>query len=267
VIGQGTWYLEAAAPRAAIATLRRGLDLGMTHIDTAEMYGAGAAERIVGEAIAGRRDQVFLVSKVLPQNATRTGTQAACEHSLARLKTDRLDCYLLHWRGQHPLEETVAGFEALQRAGMILSWGVSNFDVDDLEDLRRIGLSDQCACNQVLYNLQQRAIEHAVLPWCERHGVAVTAYSPFGHRRFPSPRTPAGRLLAQIAAAHGATAHQVALAFLTRVPSVFAIPKASSVAHAEDNGGAGELQLSATELRSIGAAFPRGARPESLPVL
>ena len=266
VIGQGTWYLEAAAPRAAIATLRRGLDLGMTHIDTAEMYGAGAAERIVGEAIAGRRDQVFLVSKVLPQNATRTGTQAACEHSLARLKTDRLDCYLLHWRGQHPLEETVAGFRALLRAGMILSWGVSNFDVDDLEDLRRVAVNDECACNQVLYNLQQRAIEHAVLPWCERHSVSVTAYSPFGHGGFPSPRTPKGRLLAQIAAAHGATPRQVALAFLTRRPSVFAIPKASSIAHAEENGGAGELRLSQTEIESIDAAFPRGPRPESLPV-
>ena len=134
VIGQGTWYIEEAGRSAAIATLRRGLDLGMTHIDTAEMYGAGEAERIVGEAIAGRRDEVFLVSKVLPHNATRTGTRAACERSLARLKTDRLDCYLLHWRGQYPLEETVAGFEDLRRAGMILSWGVSNFDVDDLED-------------------------------------------------------------------------------------------------------------------------------------
>jgi len=267
VIGQGTWNLELAAPRAALATLRRGLDLGMTHIDTAEMYGAGAAERIVGDAIAGRRDEVFLVSKVLPQNASRAGTQAACKHSLARLKTDRLDCYLLHWRGEHPLEETVAGFEALRRAGMILSWGVSNFDVDDLEALRRIGVSEPCACNQVLYHLQERAIEHAVLPWCEAHGVAVTAYSPFGHRGFPSPRTPAGRVLAQIAAAHGATAHQVALAFLTRRPSVFAIPKASSVAHVQDNGGAGELQLSRSDLRNIDAAFPLGPRRESLPAL
>jgi diketogulonate reductase-like aldo/keto reductase len=267
LIGQGTWYLEEAPHASAIATLRRGLDLGMTHVDTAELYGGGEAERIVGEAIAGRRDQVFLVSKVLPQNASRTGTQAACERSLARLKTDRLDCYLLHWRGRHPLEETVAGFDALLRAGMIRSWGVSNFDVDDLEELRRVEGSLECACNQVLYNLQERAIEHAVLPWCERHGVAVTAYSPFGHGKFPSPRTPKGRVLAQIAAAHGATPRQITLAFLTRRPSVFAIPKASSVAHAEENAGAGELRLSEAEIESIDAAFPRGPRPRSLPVL
>jgi diketogulonate reductase-like aldo/keto reductase len=267
LIGQGTWYLEEAPHASAVATLRRGLDLGMTHIDTAEMYGAGEAERIVGEAIAGRREEVFLVSKVLPQNATRSGTQAACERSLARLKTDRLDCYLLHWRGRHPLEETVAGFDALLRAGMILSWGVSNFDVDDLEELRRVEGRLKCACNQVLYNLRERAIEHAVLPWCEKHGVAVTAYSPFGHRGFPGPRTPEGRVLAQIAAAHGATARQVALGFLTRRPSVFAIPKASSIPHAEENAAAGELSLSESDVQSIDAAFPRGPRPQSLPVL
>jgi diketogulonate reductase-like aldo/keto reductase len=267
VIGQGTWYLEEAAHASAIATLRRGLDLGMTHIDTAEMYGAGEAERIVGEAIAGRRDQVFLVSKVLPQNASRTGTQVACERSLARLKTDRLDCYLLHWRGRHPLEETLAGFEALLRAGMIRSWGVSNFDVEDLEELRKVEGNHKCACNQLLYNLQERAIEHAVLPWCERHGVSVTAYSPFGHGEFPSPRTPQGRVLARIAAAHGATPHQLALAFLTRHPSVFAIPKAASIPHAEENAAAGELRLSVADIHSIDAAFPRGPRPQSLPVL
>jgi diketogulonate reductase-like aldo/keto reductase len=267
LIGQGTWYLEEAGHSSAIATLRRGLDLGMTHVDTAEMYGAGEAERIVGEAIAGRRAEVFLVSKVLPQNASRTGTQAACKRSLARLRTDRLDCYLLHWRGQHPLEETLAGFQALLRAGLIRSWGVSNFDVDDLEELYRVADNLECACNQVLYNLQQRAIEHAVLPWCERHGIAVTAYSPFAHGTFPSPRTPNGRLLAQIAAAHGATPHQVALAFLTRHPSLFAIPKASSIAHVEENAAAGELRLSEAEIQGIDAAFPRGPRPESLPVL
>jgi len=267
LIGQGTWYLEAAGQASAIATLRRGLDLGMTHIDTAEMYGAGEAERLVGAAIAGRRDQVFLVSKVLPQNASRSGTRAACERSLARLRTDRLDCYLLHWRGQHPLEETLAGFEALLAAGMIRSWGVSNFDVDDLEELRGVAGNLECACNQVLYNLNERAIEHAVLPWCERHEVAVTAYSPFGHGEFPSPRTPKGRVLAQIATVHGATAPQVALAFLTRRPSVFAIPKASSIAHAQENAAAGELRLSEAEIQSIDAAFPRGPRPQSLPML
>ncbi len=164
VIGQGTWYIEQADRAPAIAALRRGLDLGMTHIDTAEMYGSGAAEEFVGAAIAGRRDEVFLVSKVLPQNASRNGTIAACERSLKRLKTDRLDCYLLHWRGSHPLEDTVAAFEQLRADGKILSWGVSNFDVDDLDEVRRIAGAGRPACNQVLYHLRERAIEHAVHP-------------------------------------------------------------------------------------------------------
>jgi diketogulonate reductase-like aldo/keto reductase len=187
-IGQGTWFIEDADRDIAIAALRRGLDLGMTHIDTAELYGGGAAEELVGEAIAGRRNEVFLVSKVLPENASQSGTRLACERSLARLDTDRLDCYLLHWRGRHPLEETIAGFEDLQRAGKILSWGVS--DVPDLRDALAIAGQGEgrLACNQVLYHLQERAIEHAVLPWCERHGVAVTAYSPFRPWEFPGVR-------------------------------------------------------------------------------
>ncbi|HKD54671.1 MAG TPA: aldo/keto reductase [Steroidobacteraceae bacterium] len=267
LIGQGTWYLEEASHRAALAALRRGLDLGMTHIDTAEMYGAGEAERIVGEAIAGRREEAFLVSKVLPQNASRAGTRAACERSLARLRTDRLDCYLLHWRGRYALEETVAGFDDLRRAGMILSWGVSNFDVEDLEELHTLAGGAQCACNQVLYNLEERAVEHAVLPWCEQHRISVTAYSPFGHSRFPAPRSSRGRVLAQIAAAHGATPRQVALAFLTRRPTVLAIPKASSIAHVEENAAAGDLLLSEVEVDSIDAAFPLGSRPVTLPTL
>ena len=167
VIGQGTWYLEQADAKTAIAALRRGLDLGMTHIDTAEMYGSGAAEEVVGAAIAGRRDEVFLVSKVLPHNASRNGTIAACERSLERLRTDRLDCYLLHWRCSHPLADTVAAFERLSADGKILSWGVCNFDVDDLEEVREIAGADRLACNQVLYHLRERAIEHAVIPWCE----------------------------------------------------------------------------------------------------
>ena len=226
-IVQGTWFIEDADRDIAIAALRRGLDLGMTHIDTAELYGGGAAEELVGEAIAGRRNEVFLVSKVLPENASQSGTRLACERSLARLDTDRLDCYLLHWRGRHPLEETIAGFEDLQRAGKILSWGVS--DVPDLRDALAIAGQGEgrLACNQVLYHLQERAIEHAVLPWCERHGVAVTAYSPFGHGNFPGSGTEGGRVLAKIAAAYEATPRQVALAFLTRRPSLFAIPKAS----------------------------------------
>jgi diketogulonate reductase-like aldo/keto reductase len=267
VIGQGTWYLEDASRRTALEALRRGLDLGMTHIDTAEMYGAGEAERIVGEAIAGRRDEVFLVSKVLPQNASRAGTRTACERSLARLGTDRLDCYLLHWRGRFALEETVGAFEDLRRDGLILSWGVSNFDESDLEELHALASGAACACNQLLYNLEERAIEHAVLPWCEQHRITVTAYSPFGHGRFPTPHSPRGRVLADVAAAHGATPRQVALAFLTRRPSVVAIPKAASSAHAEQNAAAGELRLSAAEIHSIDAAFPLGSRPEVLPTL
>jgi diketogulonate reductase-like aldo/keto reductase len=193
VIGQGTWYIDEGDRAAAIAALRRGLDLGMNHIDTAEMYGAGAAEEMVGMAIAGRRDEVFLASKVLPQNASRLGTRIACERSLMHLKTDRLDCYLLHWRGPHPLEDSFAAFEALRDEGKILSYGVSNFDVPDLVEAREIAGEGAIACNQVLYHLQERAIEHAVLPWCELHGVAVTAYSPFGHGDFPSKHTAGGR--------------------------------------------------------------------------
>ena len=191
VIGQGTWYNDNEDPAATIDALRRGVDLGMTHIDTAEMYLSGAAEDLVAEAIAGRRDEVFLVSKVLPQNASRSGTIAACERSLTRLETDRLDCYLLHWRGDYPLKETFEAFEQLRSEGKILSWGVSNFDVPDLEEALRIAGAGRIACNQVLYHLQERAIEHAVLPWCEEHGVAVVAYSPFGHGDFPG-RAPGG---------------------------------------------------------------------------
>ena len=227
IIGQGTWYIEQADAETAIAALRRGLDLGMTHIDTAEMYGSGAAEELVGEAIAGRRDEVFLVSKVLPHNASRNGTIAACERSLKRLKTDRLDCYLLHWRGSHPLADTVAAFERLSADGKILSWGVSNFDVDDLDELRGIAGAGHPACNQVLYHLRERAIEHAVIPWCEANGVAVVAYSPFGHAGgFPEPHSTGGRVLKEIADRHDATPRQVALRFLTRRASLFAIPKA-----------------------------------------
>jgi diketogulonate reductase-like aldo/keto reductase len=216
VIGQGTWQIESEERASAIAALRTGLDLGMNHIDTAEMYGSGAAEEMVGEAIAGRREGVFLVSKVVPQNASRTGTIAACENSLARLDTDRLDCYLLHWRGRHPLADTIAAFEQLRSEGKILSWGVSNFDVADLEEVRKIAGAGHPACDQVLYHLEERAIEHAVIPWCEKHGAAVVAYSPFGHGRFPGPRAPGGLVLQEIAAAHNTTARQVALRFQKR---------------------------------------------------
>ena len=265
VIGQGTWYIDRGDRADAVSALRRGIDLGMTHIDTAEMY--GDAELVVAEAIAGRREQVFLVSKVLPSNASRRGTITACERSLARLRTDRLDCYLLHWRGSYPLADTVAAFEQLVSAGKIRSWGVSNFDVDDLDEVLAIAGPGKIACNQVLYHLGQRAIEHAVIPWCERNEVAVVAYSPFGHDDFPSPRSKPGEMLQQIAAAHGASARQVALSFLTRAAQLFAIPKASTAAHAADNAAAGALSLSADELAALDQAFPRGGRPRSLPML
>jgi diketogulonate reductase-like aldo/keto reductase len=265
VIGQGTWYIDRAHRASAIAALHRGIDLGMTHIDTAEYY--GEAENIVGEAIAGRRDNVFLVSKVMPQNASRAGTIAGCERSLKRLRTDRLDCYLLHWRGQYPLSETFAAFASLKASGKILSWGVSNFDVADLEDAVAAGGEGEIACNQVLYHLQERAIEHAVIPWCAKHNVAIVGYSPFGHDAFPEPQSKGGRVLEEIAAAHGATPRQVALAFLVRSAPLFTIPKASNPAHAAENAGAGDLRLSAHEIARIDAAFPLGRTSGSLPML
>jgi diketogulonate reductase-like aldo/keto reductase len=265
VIGQGTWYIDHGDRATAVAALRRGLDLGMTHIDTAEMY--GDAELVVAEAVAGRRDDVFLVSKVLPGNASRRGTIAACERSLKRLNTDRLDCYLLHWRGSVPLAETAAAFDELVGAGKIRSWGVSNFDVDDLEEMLDVAGEGSIACNQVLYHLQERAIEHAVIPWCEAHGTAVVAYSPFGHNDFPSPRSKAGAVLQQVADAHRASPRQVALAFLTRRRSVFAIPKAATPQHAAENAAAGDLTLSDAEIATLDTAFPRGPKPRGLPML
>ncbi|GAA4747017.1 hypothetical protein GCM10023264_10890 [Sphingomonas daechungensis] len=190
---------------------------------------------------------------------------AACERSLSRLGTDRLDCYLLHWRGRIPLSETFAGFEQLTRSGKILAWGVSNFDVPDLDEALHIAGPGKIACNQVLYNLEERAIEHEVIPWCDRHGTAVVAYSPFGHGNFPGEHSPAGRVLAEIAAAHDATSRQVALAFLARL--TFVIPKASSSKHAGENAAAGDLKLSDIELARIDAAFPRGPKPAGLPML
>jgi diketogulonate reductase-like aldo/keto reductase len=265
VVGQGTWYIDQGDRRKAVAALRRGIELGMTHIDTAEMY--GDAELVVAEAIDGRRDEIFLVSKVLPNNASRHGTIEACERSLKRLKTDRLDSYLLHWRGSHPLSETVAAFEQLVAAGKIRSWGVSNFDVDDLDDMLAVAGEGKIACNQVLYHLLERAIEHAVLPSCKGHGVAVVAYSPFGHNDFPSANGKAGAILQTIADAHNATPRQVALAFLTRDPYLFAIPKASSPEHADENAGAGDLVLTHKDIAMLDETFPLGRRPRSLPML
>ena len=263
IVGEGTWYLERSKRETAVSALRRGLDLGINHIDTAELYGTGEAERIVGEAIRGRRDDVFLVSKVMPGHASKKGTIEACNGSLSRLGTDHLDCYLLHWRGSHRLEETIEAFEELKDEGKILSWGVSNFDIPDLEQVLAIAGRGRLACNQVLYNLEERSIEHRVVPWCEKNGAAVTGYSPFGHGNFPSQRTEQGRVLERIARAHGATTRQVALSFLARRPSVFIIPKASSPEHVAENAGAADLQLTDEEIGSIDEAFPLGTSQSS----
>jgi diketogulonate reductase-like aldo/keto reductase len=248
IVGLGTWKLESARRRDAVAALMRGLDLGMTHIDTAEMYGSGRVEEIVAEAIAGRRDELFLVSKVLPNHASRAGAVRACEGSLARLRTDRLDLYLLHWAGSHPLEETIAGFEALRAAGKILAYGVSNFDAKELERAVAIAGPGRVAANQVLYHLEDRSIERELLPACERHGVAVVGYTPFGDGQFAQHPE-----VMRIAAARGITPHQVALAFLTRGARFFAIPKAASRAHVEEN--AATPVLDAADERALDAAF------------
>jgi diketogulonate reductase-like aldo/keto reductase len=267
IVGQGTWYGKHDHRKPAIAALRKGLDLGMTHIDTAEMYLSGEAEEWVGEAILPRRDEVFLVSKVLPQNASRKGTLAACEGSLTRLNTDRLDCYLLHWRGPHPLDDTFEAFDQLRSEGKILSWGVSNFDVDDLQEAKRLAGEGGLVCDQVLYHLQQRAAEHAVIPWCERHHSAFVAYSPFGHGDFPDPHTPPGRLLKEIAEEHHATPRQVALRFLLRWPLSFAICKSSNSDHVAENAGTGDLELTGIQIEKLDKMFPLGPPPATLPTL
>jgi diketogulonate reductase-like aldo/keto reductase len=273
VIGQGTWYSPNDDRTAAIDALRCGIDCGMTHIDTAEMYLSGEAETWVGQAIRGHREEVFLVSKVLPQNATRRGTIEACERSLTRLGTDRLDSYLLHWRGSIPLEETLQALEKLRSDGKILFWGVSNFDIQDICEARAIVHKAKAfnqgypVCDQVLYNLKERAIEHAVIPFCEQHQIAVVAYSPFGHGDFPDLNTAGGRVLKKIAKEHGATPRQVALRFLMRWRSVFTIVKAANPAHTTENGRAGNLRLSEAEIAQIDRAFPLGPPPPTLPVL
>lgn len=259
VIGEGTWYFEQSEKKSAIAALQKSLDLGINHVDTAEIYGNGKAEKIIGEWIPGKRGRVFLVSKVYPGHASQKGTVAACEGSLSRLGTDHLDCYLLHWRGSNPLAETIEAFEKLKSEGKILSWGVSNFGVPDLEEAEEIGGKGHIACDQVLYHLKDRSIEKNVIPWCEKHGVAVTAYSPYGHGDFPGSRTNGGKILEEIAKAHDATPRQVALCFLTRSPSVFAIPKASSPEHATENAGAVDFRLTKDEIDRIDEAFPIGS--------
>ena len=253
VIGLGTWNLERDDRKAALAALRRGLELGLLHVDTAEMYGDGRAEEIVGEAIAGQRERIFLVSKVLPQNAGAAACRRACEASLRRLRTDHLDLYLLHWRGDVPLEDTIGAFEALRAEGKIRAWGVSNFDDADLDEVEQIAPGGM-ACNQVLYHLTERTIEHRMIPWCEQRGVAVVAYSPLGSAGgFPDERR-FGDLPARL----GATPRQLALAFLTRRPSVIAIPKAGRVAHVEEIARDAGPTLDASALAELEARFPLG---------
>jgi len=264
VLGQGTWGMaEGARPRAdEVATLRAGIELGVTLIDTAEMYAAGAAEELTGEAIAGSRDEVFLVGKVLPSNATRDGTIAACERSLRRLATDRLDLYLLHWRGGTPLAETLDAFAALAGDGKIRHWGVSNLDSSDLEELVRLPGGGAVATDQVLFNLTRRGIEHDLLPWCRERGVAVMAYSPIEQGRMLGDPGLEG-----VASRHEATPAQVALAWLLRQQGVCAIPKASTVEHVRENRAALELRLTAEDLAELDAAFPPPSGPRPLEIL
>lgn len=267
VVGLGTWQMERDDADAAVRAIRRGLDLGANHVDTAELYGSGEVEELVGEAIAGRRDQLVLVSKVLPHNASRTGTIRSCEASLQRLKTDRLDGYLLHWEGPHPLEDTIAAFEELVAAGKIRWWGVSNFDEVWLDRAVRIAGPGKVACNQVLYHLLERSIEHRVIPACRAHGVAVVGYSPFGSGEFPEADSEGGKVLAEVAARRNATPRQVALAFLVREPGLFTIPKSSSMGRVEENVGAGDLELTARDVDEIDRAFPVPCWKPGVPTL
>lgn len=266
-VGLGTWYLEQSDQRTAVAAVKLALDLGLSHIDTAELYGSGKAESLVGQGIEGRRDEVFLVSKVIPDNASRKGTITHCEQTLKRLGTDHLDCYLLHWPGSHPLEDTIAALETLVKSGKTRAWGVSNFDEAELQRALEIAGPGRIACNQVLYHLEERSIEHVVLPWCEANNVAVVGYTPYGqHRSFP-PRGAGGAILTQIAERLGATPRQVALAFLTRRTGSFAIPKSTNPEHLRENAGAARLELSAEDVAAIDEAFPLGPRRRGVAML
>ena len=264
VLGQGTWGMaEGSRPRPQeVAALRTGIELGMTLIDTAEMYAGGAAEEVAGEAIAGSRDEVFLVGKVLPSNATRSATVAACERSLERLGTDRLDLYLLHWRGGTPLAETLEAFATLVDEGKIRHWGVSNLDGSDLEELVGLAGGDAVATDQVLYNLTRRGIEHDLLPWCRERGVPVMAYSPIEQGRMLGHPGLAG-----VASRHGATPAQVALAWVLRRDGVCAIPKAGTDEHVRENRAALELRLTDEDLADLDAAFPPPSGPRPLEIL
>jgi diketogulonate reductase-like aldo/keto reductase len=264
VLGMGTWRMgESTAQRQKeIASLRHGLELGITLIDTAEMYGEGGAETVIAEVIAPRRSDIFLVSKVYPHNASRQGTIAACERSLQRLKTDYLDLYLLHWRGSVPLSETLEALQTLQQAGKIRDYGVSNFDLDDMKEASALLGGTSIATNQVLYNLMRRGVEWDLLPWCRQHGIPIMAYSPVEQGRLLKNRT-----LQAIAQQRGVTPAQVAIAWLLHQDNVIVIPKASTIAHVEQNCAALDLQLTLNDLNALDAAFPPPSKRAALEML
>jgi len=264
VLGQGTWRMaeNRARRRDEIAALQLGIELGMTLIDTAEMYADGGAETLVGKAIAGRRDEVFLISKVLPRQATQRGTRRSCEQSLRRLSTTHLDLYLLHWREGTPLEDTLGAFEGLRQAGKIRHWGVSNLDVADLEELWGLPAGPSCTTDQVLYNLTRRGIEWDLLPWCAERRVPIMAYSPIEQGRLPD-----NAVLRELAHRHGATPSQLALAWAIRRDGIIAIPKAGTLAHVRENRGALDVHLSADDLAALDRAFPPPKGPHPLETL
>ncbi|MCA0049804.1 aldo/keto reductase [Mesorhizobium sp. B283B1A] len=264
VLGQGTWKMGEDIRRRGdeVAALRLGLDLGVTLIDTAEMYASGGAEEVVAEAIAGRRDEVFLVSKVLPSNASRAGVQRSCENSLKRLATDRIDLYLLHWPGSVPLGETVEAFEALKKAGKIRHWGVSNFDIEEMEDLAGLPNGGNVQTNQVLYNLVRRGLEFDLAPWSRKRGIPLMAYSPVEQGALAR-----NARLDAVAARHGATAAQIALAWVMQQEGVIAIPKASSQEHVRQNFAALDIKLTPQDIADLDRAFPPPTRKRGLEMI
>ncbi len=263
-LGQGTWHMgeRSSAAKAEVAAVKLGIELGMTLIDTAEMYGNGGAEEVVAEAARGQRDKLFIVSKVYPHNASRSGVPAACDRSLKRLRTDRIDLYLLHWRGSHPLTETVEAFERLREAGKVRYWGVSNFDARDMQGLVRLPGGANCATDQVLYHIGSRGIEYDLLPWCTQHAMPVMAYSPIGQ----GGGLLRSRALATVAQRHGATPAQIAIAWTMRHPNIITIPKASDPAHVRENAAAGAIELSPDDLALIDSAHPPPAGKQSLDI-
>ncbi len=264
-LGQGTWGMgeRRSEAKMEVAALRAGLEMGLSLVDTAEMYGDGEAERIVGTAIAGHRDRVFVVSKIYPHNASATGVASACNRSLKRLGTDRIDLYLLHWRGSYPLYETITAFERLREAGLIRYWGVSNFDVDDMEELVALSAGTACATNQVLYNLDARGIEFDLMPWCRSRSIPIMAYSPLGH----TGGLLQSKALTKVAERHNATAAQIAIAWSLRDGTTISIPKSSTIGHVVQNAGAADIKLTREDLHQIDEAHRPPRRKQPLAIL